>query len=152
LADIILSRLGSLRSRACGALASKVGLSGDLRSEVAIGELCLDALLEADRPGITYRPLPRFPGIKVDVAVSVPESTRAGDLIALIREAGRKQVVEVELFDLYRGESIGAGRKSLAFHVLLQSETKTLTDKDEQKFLQRFEKLVRDAGGELRSG
>jgi phenylalanyl-tRNA synthetase beta chain len=134
------------------ALASKVGLSGDLRSEVAIGELCLDALLEADRPGITYRPLPRYPGIKVDVAVSVPESTRAGELIALIREAGRKQVVDVELFDLYRGESIGAGRKSLAFHVLLQSETKTLTDKDEQKFLQRFEKLVNEAGGELRSG
>lgn len=72
--------------------------------------------------------------------------------MALIEEAGRKQVASVELFDLYRGESIGKGRKSLAFHVLLQSDSKTLGEKDEQKFLQRFEKLVADAGGELRKG
>ncbi|MCA9504674.1 MAG: phenylalanine--tRNA ligase subunit beta [Myxococcales bacterium] len=133
-------------------LAPKLGLSGDLASEVAIGEVCLDALLEAERAGSGYRPLAKFPGIKVDVAVSVPESTRAGGIVALIEEAGRKQVASVELFDLYRGESIGKGRKSLAFHVLLQSDSKTLGEKDEQKFLQRFEKLVADAGGELRKG
>ncbi|MBJ20983.1 MAG: phenylalanine--tRNA ligase subunit beta [bacterium] len=134
------------------ALAPAIGLSGDLDSEVAIGEICLDALLSAKLGGAGYKPLPRFPGIKVDVAVSVSESTTAGELIVLIEKAGKKQVAETELFDLYRGESIGLGRKSLAFHVLLQSETKTLTDKDEQKFLKRFEKMVSGAGGELRSG
>ncbi len=133
-------------------LAPRIGLSGDLESEVAIAEICLDALLAARPSGAGYRPLPRFPGIKVDVAASVPESTSAAELIALIEQAGRKQVAGTELFDLYRGESIGPGRKSLAFHVLLQSEDKTLTDKDEQKFLQRFEKLVAEAGGELRKG
>ena len=132
------------------ALADALGLAGDLASEVALGEICLDALLEADPSGRGYRPLPRFPGIKVDVAVSVPESTRAGEVLALIEEAGKGQVVDIEVFDLYRGESIGPGRKSLAFHVLLQSETKTLTDKDEQKFLTRFETLVSAMGGDLR--
>lgn len=134
------------------ALAPKLGLTGDLDSEVAIGELCLDALLEAAAVGSGYRPLPKFPGIKVDVAVSCPESLAAGDVIGLIEQAGKKQVAGIELFDLYRGKSIGAGRKSLAFHVKLQSDTKTLSDKDEQKFLQRFERLVADAGGELRKG
>jgi phenylalanyl-tRNA synthetase beta chain len=133
-------------------LTPKLGLSGDLDSEVVLGEVCLDALLEAKPSGAGYRPLPKFPGIKVDVAVSVPEATAAGDLVALIELAGKKQVMSTELFDLYRGQSIGKGRKSLAFHVLLQSETKTLTEKDEQKFLQRFEKLVSEAGGELRKG
>lgn len=131
-------------------LAPSIGLTGDLESEVAMAELCLDALLEASSDGLGYKPLPRFPGIKVDVAVSVVESTPAGDLLALIEQAGKKQVADIELFDLYRGESVGPGRKSLAFHVLLQSDKKTLTDKDEQKFLQRFEKLVSEAGGELR--
>ena len=131
-------------------LAPAIGLTGDLESEVAIAELCLDALLEAKLEGEGYKPMPRFPGIKVDVAVSVPESTPAADLLALIERAGKKQVADVELFDLYRGPSVGAGRKSLAFHVLLQSEKKTLTDKDEKKFLQRFLKLVSEAGGELR--
>ena len=56
----------------------------------------------------------------------------------------------VELFDLYRGESLGAGRKSLAFHVVLRSETKTLTDKDAAKFLTRSEKAAERLGGELR--
>jgi len=73
-------------------------------------------------------------------------------LITLIEQAGKKQVNHVELFDLYRGDSIGAGKKSLAFHVLLQSETKTLTDKDEAKFLKRFERLASEAGFELRMG
>lgn len=133
-------------------LAPAIGLSGDLESEVAIGEICLDALLSARLSGAGYKPLPRFPGIKVDVAVAVAESTSAADLIALIEAAGKKQVVGTELFDLYRGESIGQGKKSLAFHVLLQSETKTLTDQDEQKFLSRFERLVSEAGGALRKG
>lgn len=133
-------------------LAPKLGLSGDLDSEVAVAEICLDALLAASLSGAGYEPLPKFPGIKVDVAVSCDESMSAGELIGLIEQAGKKQVAGVELFDLYRGESIGQGRKSLAFHVLLQSETKTLTDKDEGKFLKRFEKLVSDAGGELRKG
>jgi phenylalanyl-tRNA synthetase beta chain len=131
-------------------LAPAIGLTGDLESEVAIAELCLDALLDAKSPGQGFVPLPRFPGIKIDVAVAVDESTPAADLLALIDKAGKKQVAAIELFDLYRGQSVGPGRKSLAFHVLLQSDKKTLTDKDEQKFLKRFERLVAEAGGELR--
>ena len=131
-------------------LAPALGLSGDLDSEVAIAEICLDALLAGERAGSAYRPQPRYPGIKLDVAVAVAESTRAGELIALVEAAGKGQVADVELFDLYRGKSIGEGKKSLAFHVLLQSDARTLTDQDEQKFLQRFEKLVAEAGGELR--
>jgi phenylalanyl-tRNA synthetase beta chain len=131
-------------------LAPAIGLTGDLESEVAIAELCLDALLDAKSAGATYQPLPRFPGIKVDVAVAVEESTLAADVVALIEAAGKKQVAGIELFDLYRGPSVGPGRKSLAFHVLLQSDNKTLSDKDEQKFLKRFERMVSDAGGELR--
>ena len=78
------------------ALAATLGLSGDLQSEVALGELCLDDLLQAERQEIGYRPLPRYPGIKVDVAVSVPEQTRAGELTALIQQAGRQQVKLVQ--------------------------------------------------------
>ncbi|MFK7894351.1 MAG: phenylalanine--tRNA ligase subunit beta [Myxococcota bacterium] len=131
-------------------LAPKIGLAGDLDSEVALAELCLDRLLSATQSGAGYRPLSKFPGIKVDVAFAVPESMAAATLIELIEKAGKKQVAGTELFDLYRGSSIGDGRKSLAFHVRLQSETKTLTEKDEQKFLKRVEHLVGEAGGELR--
>jgi phenylalanyl-tRNA synthetase beta chain len=134
------------------ALPAKLGLSGDLASDVAAAEISLDAVLAAPKREGRFRPLPRFPGIKVDVAVAVAEATPAREIEAAIETAGKGVVAAMELFDLYRGESIGAGRKSLAYHVLLQSPTKTLGEKDEQKFLRRFEQAVEKLGGELRKG
>ena len=61
-------------------------------------------------------------------------------------------MADIELFDLYRGENIGPGRKSLAYHVLLQSPKKTLSDKDEQRFLKSFEQALGKLGAELRKG
>ena len=97
-------------------------------------------------------PLPRFPEIKVDVAVALTEDAPSQAVVDAIEASGKGIVAHVELFDLYRGESLGAGRKSLAYHVLLQSGSKTLSDKDEQKFLKRFGQAVEQLGGELRSG
>ena len=133
-------------------LAPRLGLSGDLKSEVAAAEFSIDALLEAPKREGRYRPIPRFPGIKVDVAVALDEETPAAVVESAIQEAGKGMVADIELFDLYRGENLGAGRKSLAYHVLLQSPKKTLADKDEQKFLKRFEQAIAQHNGELRKG
>ncbi|MBW2229493.1 MAG: phenylalanine--tRNA ligase subunit beta [Deltaproteobacteria bacterium] len=133
-------------------LAPAFGLSGDLTSDVALAEISLDALLDAPRRGSRYRPIPRFPGIKVDVAVALPTETPSASVVESIIKAGKGSVADIELFDLYRGESIGADRKSLAYHVLLQSESRTLTDKDERKFLKRFEELLGELGADLRGG
>ncbi|MAJ59067.1 MAG: phenylalanine--tRNA ligase subunit beta [bacterium TMED88] len=133
-------------------LCSKLGLSDDLRSDVAASELSIDALLGAPKFEGRYRPIPRFPGIKVDVAVALKEETPAAAVEAAIRESGKGLVADIELFDLYRGENLGESRKSLAYHVLLQSASKTLTEKDERKFLKRFEQAITQQGGELRNG
>lgn len=132
------------------ALLPKLGLSGELTSDVAGAELSIDALLAANKRGSRYRAIPRFPGIKVDVAVALDEATPASAVEESIASAGKGIVASVELFDLYRGDNLGAGRKSLAYHVLLQSDSKTLTDKDEQRFLKKFEEEVGKVGGELR--
>ncbi len=134
------------------ALHNPLGLSGDHASDVAAAEISLDAVLGAPRRGSRYRPLPRYPGIKLDVAVALPGATEASAIREAIEKAGKGSVADAELFDVYRGESVGEGRKSLAYHVTLQSEKKTLSEKDEQKFLKRFRALVEELGGELRSG
>lgn len=131
-------------------IARDLGLDGDLTSDVAIAEVSIDELLAAAERGPDYRAIPRFPGIKVDVAVDMPEQTHAAELVAVIETAGKKQVTSTELFDVYTGDNIGAGRKSLAYHVVLQSDTKTLTDKDQAKFLKRFEKGLEALDGRLR--
>ena len=131
-------------------LQAELELRGELDGEVACAELSLDGLLALPRSASGYRALPRFPGVKVDVALSVPEEVPAGALVEAIRKAGKGLVDEVELFDLYRGEKLGAGRKSLAYHVLLQAPDKTLSDKEAAKFLGRLERLMGELSGELR--
>ena len=134
------------------ALYAGLGLDGDLASDVAAAEISLDALLEAPRRASHYEAVPRYPGIKVDVAIALSEDTPASAVEEVIIKAAKNQFAGIELFDLYRGENLGEGRKSLAYHVLLQSDNKTLSDKDEQKFLKRFEHLIGEIGGELRRG
>jgi len=131
-------------------LARNLGLDGELTSDVACAEVSIDHLLRATRRGPDYQPIPRFPGVKVDVAFDSPRNSQAADFVAAIEKAGKGQVVSTELFDVYQGESIAADRKSLAYHVLLQSETKTLTDKDQAKFLSRLERELESLAARLR--
>lgn len=131
-------------------LHKPLGLAAELESEVALAALSLDALLASEPRPARFRPIPRLPGTKVDLAFAAPEGLRAGDLMAAIERAGRGQVASLELFDLFRGPSLGAGRKSLAFHVLLQSSERTFGEEDVQKFLERAEKAGATLGAELR--
>jgi phenylalanyl-tRNA synthetase beta chain len=133
-------------------LARKFGLEGELQSDVAVCELSIDRLLEVPPRESSYTPIPRYPGIKVDVALSVDAGVRQAVLVDAITKAGKGAAQSIELFDVYQGDNLGAGKKSLAYHVLLQSDSKTLTDKEAQKFLGRVERLVGDLGGELRKG
>ena len=133
-------------------VARALGLVGELASDVALAQVSVDALLRAPAGGAGFRPLPRYPGVKVDVAVLAPEELPAGELAGTIEAAGKGMVAELELFDLFRAERLGAGRKSLAWHVLLQSDKKTLTDKETHKFLDRLERGLKDKGAELRRG
>ncbi|MFT5049109.1 MAG: phenylalanyl-tRNA synthetase beta chain [Chlamydiales bacterium] len=133
-------------------LARRLGLTGELASDVAVAEISIDRLIDAPGSEGGYRPIPRFPGIKVDVAVLLADTRPAGEVVEAIRKAGKGAVAEIELFDLYRSDSLGTGKKSLAYHVLLQSEQKTLTDQDGQKFLSRLERQLQALDAELRKG
>ncbi|MCB9915475.1 MAG: phenylalanine--tRNA ligase subunit beta [Planctomycetes bacterium] len=127
-----------------------LGLVNELAGEVAIARVSLDALLAcAPRPS-GYVPLPRLPGNKVDVALALPVDVPAGDARAAIEQSGKGLVREVELFDVYQGPGLAEGRKSLAYHVLLQSDQKTVSDEEAHKFFKRLERAVGELGGELR--
>jgi len=132
------------------AITRSIGLDGDLASDVAVAEISIDALVATERGARRYKPIPRYPGVKLDVAVDLPEATRSAELVAVIEKAGKGQVASAELFDVYRGKNVVAGRKSLAYHLLLQSPSKTLSDKDQAKFLSRLERGLEDLDARLR--
>lgn len=124
----------------------------DLNAQpVAFVELDLDALEQAlALSQRRFKTLPRYPEATRDLALVVPEDVAAGRVEDII--ARHRLVVRVELFDIYTGENIPAGTKSLAFHVHFQSSERTLTAEEVSRSLQGLLRtLDREVGASLRS-
>ncbi len=75
-----------------------------------------------------YRPLPRFPAIARDLAVVLPQSVTAAQATEAIAVSGGELLADIRLFDMYTGEQVPAGAKSLAFALTFQASDRTLTD------------------------
>ncbi len=131
-------------------LRRALGLVGDVDSDAAAALVSLDALLAAERQPAAFKPLPRFPGVKVDIAVLAPTALHAGELAAAIEKSSKGLAQSVDLFDVYVGDTLEAGKRSLAYHVVLQAADRTLTDEDVQKFLARVERAAAELGGAVR--
>jgi phenylalanyl-tRNA synthetase beta chain len=93
-------------------------------------ELDLDSLVAAAPEAVAYREVSPFPEVRQDLAFVVDEETPAAALTAAMRDAAGPDLRAVEVFDEYRGEQIGAGKRSLAFRVAFGSPDRTLTDED----------------------
>jgi phenylalanyl-tRNA synthetase beta chain len=117
---------------------------------VILAEFDLDALREAT-PSYEVVPVPDVPPVLEDIAVIVDESVTAERVASLIRQTGGKTVTDVRLFDVYRDEKIGAGKKSLAYSLTYQSD-KTMTDAEAAAIRNKIVKrLEYEVGAKLRS-
>ena len=115
-------------------------------------ELDLEALLAASRDPIQYEDVITFPAVKQDLAFIVDEGVAAGDLIAAAREAAGPELRELRVFDVYRGEQVGSGKKSIALAAVFQSPERTLSDEEAAEIRGRIvEGLARQYGAELRA-
>jgi phenylalanyl-tRNA synthetase beta chain len=101
----------------------------ELTGPVVYAELSVRDVLAVKTGGAPQmKSLPRFPASARDLAIVVDEATQAGSVAAALREAGGPLVEDVALFDLYRGDQVGAGKKSLAFRIIYRDPEATLTD------------------------
>jgi phenylalanyl-tRNA synthetase beta chain len=136
-----------IRGRSVGAFGQlhprdvdRLGLG---RRLVLAGEFDLDAIFAALPSRYAYVPVPRFPPALRDVAVIADEGVTAEQIAAEIRTAGVPLLCDVRLFDLYRGESIPAGKKSLAYALTYQAEDRTLTDAEVDRAHRKIEDRLR---------
>jgi phenylalanyl-tRNA synthetase beta chain len=115
-------------------------------------ELDLDELQEK-LPGVArYEDVITYPAVKQDLAFIVDEHVPAGDLVDVAREAAGPELRELRVFDVYRGEQIGDGKKSIAFSVAFQSPDRTLSDEDAATLRGRIvEALASRFSAELRA-
>jgi phenylalanyl-tRNA synthetase beta chain len=124
----------------------------DFVSPVLAADFDLEAVLAAVPAGYPIRPVSEFPPILEDIAVIVDEALPADKAEALIRQTGGKMLASVRLFDVFRSEQIGAGKKSLAYALTYQSPDGTLTDKDAAQIRNRIiKRLDQELGAKLRS-
>ena len=118
---------------------------------LAAFEIDLDALLAGTRRDRAFRPLSRFPASNVDLAFVLDDGIAASSVVATLRAAGGAVVEDVRVFDEFRADALGAGRRSLAFAIRFRSPERTLTD-DEVGMLRRgaIDAVVAAHGAELR--
>ncbi len=123
-----------------------------LAAPVLAADLHLSALLEASPAGYTASSVSPYPPVLEDLAVVVDEAIPAGQVAEAIRQGGGRLLAGVRLFDIYRGEQIGPGKKSLAYNLTYQAPDRTLTDQDAAGIRQRIiRRLEQDLGARLRS-
>lgn len=141
--------LGEQRVGVLGQVDPRVAAAFDIDTEVFLFEVELEGLLaglERPRP---YEAVSRYPPVVQDIAIMVDEGVAAGDVRALIEAA--PLVGRARLFDVYTGEPIPSGKKSLAFSVTYQSPDHTLTDQEVARAQRGIvERLKRQLGATLR--
>lgn len=113
--------------------------------EVYVFELNFDQLLAMSGGTMKYEPIPRFPSIERDIALVVGDHVQAGELEQVIRKAGGELLKQVSVFDLYAGEHLEDGKKSIAFSLKYLDPEKTLTDEDVQKVHDQVLAAVKEA-------
>ncbi|ETP70804.1 phenylalanyl-tRNA synthase subunit beta [Planococcus glaciei CHR43] len=122
----------------------------DLKNTVVM-ELNLSALLEVQLDALVYTPVPRYPSISRDVALVLSKIVEAGTIEAVIRNAGGKLLKDVRVFDLYEGDKMEEGKKSVAFSLTYFDPEKTLTDEEVTNAHEKVLSALTEVGAELRS-
>jgi phenylalanyl-tRNA synthetase beta chain len=124
----------------------------DLPGEWGVFELDVDALVDRVPDLIVYEDVITYPPVRQDLAFVVPDEVTAGELVASAHDAAGPALREMRAFDVYRGDQIGPGQKSIAFSVTFQSPERTLTDEDAAGLRNRIVgALERAFGAKLRT-
>ena len=113
-----------------GELHPQVVKNFDLSGKVYMFEIDLEAVLFITVPPFRYQSFSKFPGTSRDLAIVAPVSVTSGEIVALIKEHGGEYLESVSIFDVYEGEHIEAGYRSLAYNLQFRSMEGTLNDED----------------------
>ncbi|MFA4999041.1 MAG: phenylalanine--tRNA ligase subunit beta [Candidatus Paceibacterota bacterium] len=113
-----------------GEISSRVASNFKVEKKIAVFDLDFGKLSNLASEESEYRPVSRFPAAVRDIAVLIPRFTKVEEVLRKIDRAGGSLVKDVDLFDIYEGEEIEDGKKNLAFHIIFQSEDKTLSSQE----------------------
>ncbi len=135
--------IGGVAAGYLGRVHPRVVEQADLPENTCVIELDMKSLIDAAQVIWSYREIPRFPSIQMDLAIVVPEDVDSLEVEKAIKEAGGELLREVRLFDLYRGRQLAESEKSLAFGLSFFALDRTLKDEEVRS---AYEEIVKALG------
>ena len=120
-----------------GKLSHEVSEELTLGKPVFVAEINYSLLRDKFHSTMRYAPISEFPDVNRDFAFVCDEAITCGEIEECIKKSS-KLITSIKLFDIFRGEKIGEGKKSMAFNVVISPENKALSDKDVEKITQKI--------------
>ena len=133
-----------------GEVHPAVAANYDIDTRVYVAEIKLDVLFNINKKKTVYKPLPKFPAVERDFAMLCDIDLPIGTLEKAIASGASRLLEKIELFDIYTGAQIPAGKKSVAFSVTLRSADNTLSDEEIDAVTAKIIAKLEKTGAELR--
>ncbi|MGX7014061.1 phenylalanine--tRNA ligase subunit beta [Vagococcus silagei] len=120
-------------------------------SETYVSELNLEKLCELVPTMVDFKEVGKYPSVKRDIALLVNQEVSHQEILDVIYAKAGKHLKRIELFDIYQGEKLGAGKKSLAYSLIFQNDADTLVDEEITNTMTKItDELVAALGAEIR--
>ncbi len=130
----------------------KIGIIGKVhpsvtKDDIYVLEINLDKMFTFRVKQMQYKEISKFPGIKKDLAFVVDKKITAQEVMTAIKKAGGRLVTDIKVFDVYEGENVETGKKSIAFSLTFEDATKTLSD---EEVMTVFNRIIEEVESKLK--
>lgn len=143
--------LGEVKLGTIGEVHPKVLTNYGIKPRTCVADVSFDLLFEHRGGTAQFNPLPKHPAMTRDLALVADEDVPAAEIAQRIEKGAGKILESLALFDIYRGESLGKGKKSLAYNLVLRTAERTLTDEEADAAVKKVLKNLSEIGVTLRS-
>jgi len=143
--------LGDVKLATIGEIHPAVLANYGVKPRVCVADIDFDALYANRGATPQYQPLPKHPAITRDLALVANEEVPAAEIAQRIERGAGKLLERLSLFDIYRGDTVGEGKKSLAYNLVLRTGERTLTDEEADRAVQKVLKALAEINVTLRS-
>ena len=143
---------GGKETIAClGQIHPLVAKKYDINTPVYVAQLDVEAIYALTGFDKKFKMIPKYPAVTRDLSMIMSKAVHADEIEAIISKCGGKLIESFELFDIYEGDRIGEGLKSLAYSLSFRAADRTLEDKDVNPIIEKIVEKLKEKGVELRS-
>lgn len=129
----------------------KIGYFGKVhpkvsKNDVYVFEISLDRLFEKKVRQIKYKELSKYPSVHKDLAFIMPKSMASIEVLSILKKVGGRLLTSIDVFDVYEGENVGVDEKSIAYSLIFQNDSRTLSDEEVTEI---FNKMISEVENKL---